>query len=478
MLYGLLLLGLLPLLFMTDLFGDDADDAGPDAGADTGADDAADPPPTEDTGNMLDLLEGAGGPGGPVAPVSEFPEGARQSDAPGDPDNTVLTPTDGQHEEPPAPGSPGDPPVDPDEVLTPTDPDEEEPDPADPVEPAMVLDPIDEPDEGLPVDGTLVEDAIQRDGDAVAGLDDFERLLDDTVDTEGTERDDLITAEDDGDPDTGEGELDLWDGTPLIETPGELNVVDGGAGDDQITTGDTAGYAFGGVGNDQITLGDGTTAAFGGAGVDILTGGGSDSYLDGGAGDDVIQGGDGDEILKGGVHVADSDESDDDVIDGGAGDDDISGGDGADTLSGGQGNDVIDHNGLAAEENGAERHAFDWHLDGDADLLDGGDGNDTLVMDRHDTATGGAGNDTFWLYADDEVAEYAAVTDFVPGEDFLRVELNPDTTNGDIILDVHPSEDGAHGEVWVNGQLVAMLEGMPDASASDVYVSVQENVFR
>ena len=483
MLYGLLLLGLLPLLFMTDLFGgDDADDGGAEAGEDTGHDYTSDTAPTEVTGNIIDLLDGTNsglsdqsdGPSEGTPPVSEHPDEARQSEDPGDPDNDVLQPTDPDDEVPPEPGDP----IDPDDVLQPSDPDEEEPGPTDPVDPEDVLDPIDEAGEGLPVDGTLVEEAIQRDSNAVAGLDDFELLLDDTVDTEGTDGDDVIVAEDDGDPDTGEGDLGLWDGTPLVETPGDLNVIDGGAGDDDITTGDEAGYAFGGEGDDQITVGDGATAAFGGDGDDVLTGGSSSSYLDGGAGDDVIQGGDGDEVLKGGVHVAGSGESDNDVIDGGAGNDDISGGDGSDTLSGGEGDDVIDHNGLASEEDGSERFAFTDHLDGDADVLDGGAGDDTILMDKHDTATGGEGNDTFWLYADEEVAEYAAVTDFVPGEDFLRVELNPNTTYGDILLEVRPSDDGEDGEVWVNGQLVAMLEGMPDASSSDVYVSVREDVFR
>ena len=480
MLYGLLLLGLLPLMFMSDLFGGD-DDAGPEADPDdnTGSEGGADSVPTEDLGDILDLVADSlnGAPdaaAGPTPPVAELPDEARQSDDPDDPDNQVLTPTNPDDEDPPEPGDP----VDPDDVLQPTNPDDEQPGPTDPVDPEDVLDPIDEAGEGLPVDGTLVEEAIQRDSDAVAGLDDFELLLDDTVDTEGTDGDDVIVAEDDGDPNTGEGELDLWDGTPLVETTGDLNVIDGGAGNDDITTGDEAGYAFGGEGDDQITVGDGATAAFGGDGDDVLTGGTSASYLDGGAGDDVIQGGDGDEVLKGGVHVAGTDESDNDVIDGGAGDDDISGGDGADTLSGGEGNDVIDHHGLASEDNGSERFAFTDHLDGDADVLDGGAGDDTIVMDKHDTATGGEGNDTFWLYADDEVAEYAAVTDFVPGEDFLRVELNPNTTYGDILLEVRPSDDGEDGEVWVNGQLVAMLEGMPGASSSDVYVSVREDVFR
>ncbi len=529
MLYGVLLLGLLPLVFMTDLFGDDDMDDLADEGQDAaGAPDGPDTTGDNATGSPLDYAVGVSGgveagvetdgQNGPevvataegaqgdtvqsdaTADQGAFPdeveaaptdaidvaldaaegdaaEGAVAADKLDGPDDLtaqVLTPTDPDDEEP---GDPGDP-VDPDDVLRPIDPEDAPPGPGEPVNPEDVLKPIDDPDEGLPVDGSLVEHAVQRDGDAVAGLDDFDRVLGDTVQIEGSDAADDIALDHDGVPGGGAGDMSLWDGTPLIQSDGDVTVVDGAGGDDVIKTGDGAAYAFGGAGHDQITVGDGAAAAFGGDGNDTLTGGASDSYLDGGAGNDVIQGGDGNEVLKGGVHRDNTGESDDDVIDGGAGDDRISGGEGADLLSGGAGDDVIDHNGRATENDGAERHEFSWHLDGDADVLDGGAGDDTLIMDLSDQATGGDGADVFWLYADETTAEYAEVTDFEPGEDFLRIELNPDTTYGEVELEVQPSPDGQDGEVYVNGQLVALLQGAPTATSANVYVSVQENVFR
>ncbi len=527
MLYGVLLLGLLPLVFMTDLFGDDDMDdlvdegqevaGGPDAigdnatgspldyavgvsgGVETGIetdgqngaeavatveDAQGDAVQSDATADQDVIPDETATDNDAVAVAPDAAEGATAygatpADALNDPASHVLTPIDPDDEEPDdeEPGDPGDP-VDPDDVLRPIDPEGAPHGPGQPVNQEDVLKPIDNPDEGLPVDGSLVEHAVQRDGDAVAGLDDFDRVLGDTVEIEGSDAADEIVLDHNGAPGGGAGDMSLWDGTPLIQSDGDVIVVDGAGGDDVIETGDGAAYAFGGAGNDQITVGDGATAAFGGDGNDTLIGGSSDSYLDGGAGNDVIQGGDGNEVLKGGVHRGDTGESDDDVIDGGAGDDRISGGEGADLLSGGAGDDVIDHNGRATENDGAERHEFSWHLDGDADVLDGGAGDDTLIMDLSDQATGGDGADVFWLYADEATAEYAEVTDFEPGEDFLRIELNPDTTYGEVELEVQPSPDGQDGEVYVNGQLVALLQGAPTATSANVYVSVQENVFR
>ncbi len=506
MMYGFLLLGLLPLIFMSDLF-DGSAEAETEEEDDIALDDNSGilSDMASSSGDFTDLFgdenRGATAPqidpapqtdpeldpgtdpdpevdpdlAPPPPPVAEMPDVAAQSDDPDDPDNEVLKPVEDDDQPPEDPN----PPVDPDDVLKPDDSDGEPP--AEPgEEPDNVLAPLDETGEDLPQDGTLVEQGVMRDGDATAGLPEFEYFVDDTQDQVGTDGADDISLEDDGLDGTGEGELSDWHGTPLVKTPGDLNVVDGGAGDDVISTGDEAAYAFGGAGDDDITVGEGAAAVFGGDGEDVITGGDGDAaYLDGGAGDDVIQGGDADEIIKGGVHVDGTGESDDDVIDGGAGNDDISGGLGADDLSGGDGDDVIDHKGVVDEDSGAERDAFDDHVDNEADTLDGGAGDDTLVFDRADTATGGEGSDVFWLYFDEVSGTgHAEVTDFETGEDFLRVQLNPDLTHGDIIMDVHPSEDGMDGVVTVNGDVVAVLAGSPDATTADVYVEVREDVFR
>jgi Ca2+-binding RTX toxin-like protein len=83
----------------------------------------------------------------------------------------------------------------------------------------------------------------------------------------------------------------------------------------------------------------------------------------------------------------------DDFIDGGAGNDIIKGGSGADEILGGAGNDSIDGDQNAAVGSlGALASRFGEPGD---DLLDGGEGNDTLsdLLGGNDTFIGGAGND-------------------------------------------------------------------------------------
>ena len=268
--------------------------------------------------------------------------------------------------------------------------------------------------------------------------------------------------------------------TPVISSGAAIDVVDGGAGNDQIGTGDNAGFAFGGEGDDTLTAGEGAAALYGGSGQDVLDAGegGNGQYLDGGIDDDQLFGGSGNDTLEGGEH-GDAISAGDDTIDGGAGDDVIRGGYGADMLIGGDGNDVIDHLGRTEQREVITQHEFAWHTDGEADTLDGGDGDDMLIFDRNDEATGGAGNDVFWLWHDGaDGGDIAEVTDFVVGEDFLRVSLNPHIgENGEPDILVEPSADGNDGMVIVNGDLVAILRGAPTATLSDVYAEVRPDVF-
>jgi Ca2+-binding RTX toxin-like protein len=260
-----------------------------------------------------------------------------------------------------------------------------------------------------------------------------------------------------------------------------VRVISGGEGDNAIELGDAPAYAFGGEGDDTITGGEGAAAIFGGAGEDVLAA--SDTtqgtWIDGGDGNDTVVGGAGTDILYGGAHGAgDEAVGDDDLISGGAGDDTIAGGYGADTLLGGEGDDVIDHLGRAEQEISVPHHEFSWHIDNQADVLDGGAGNDVLIMDRADTATGGEGNDTFWIYFDSASGSGAAeIDDFTVGEDFLRITLNPDLDHGDLALTVDPSTDGLDGIVRVNGETIAILRGTPGASTADMRVEVTDNIF-
>ncbi len=370
--------------------------------------------------------------------------------------------------------------IDPDTVLQPVG-DDEEPFVGDDVDPDQVLDPVDAPGDDAPAggDASLLQSllAAETDFDAGAGwLGDY-----------GSETDDLTLdfAEDhaeldDGEAGTGLGTLNNHEGTPVLTSDNPVRVIAGGDGANTITLGDVPAYAFGGDGDDTITAGEGAAALFGGAGDDTLTASDTAAWADGGDGDDLITGGAGDDTLWGGAHGAGDDPAqDDDTIDGGAGDDVIAGGYGADTLLGGTGDDVIDHLGRVEDEYTITSASdFAWHIDNDADTLDGGAGNDTLIMDRADSAMGGDGFDTFWVYFDGASGSGAAdVGDFTIGEDFLRISLNPELDHGDMALSVTPSDDGQDAVVSVNGEIVAMLRGAAGATEADVLVEVSENIF-
>jgi Ca2+-binding RTX toxin-like protein len=104
--------------------------------------------------------------------------------------------------------------------------------------------------------------------------------------------------------------------------------------------------------------------------TDILTGSAVADRIEGGNGDDVLNGGDGDDVLRGGKGV--------DAVYAGAGDDtivvagDLSGGGKIDTLadSVALGQPLTDLNGLDLNED----------ADGAAEVVDGGDGDDTLFV--------------------------------------------------------------------------------------------------
>ncbi|WP_417278735.1 calcium-binding protein [Celeribacter sp.] len=173
----------------------------------------------------------------------------------------------------------------------------------------------------------------------------------------------------------------------------------------------------------------------------------------------IVTGGAGDDTIATGDDAA--------IVNAGAGDDTIYGGDGTAILSGGEGNDTI----YAGNDTGSS-----YVLSGDAgaDTLYGGDGDDSLLMDAEDTASGGAGADEFWLYYDANAdVGHAEITDFAEGEDMLRVTLDPnDSFDGTLDVDVSQTADGLSSQVIVNGDIVAVLYGSPDVTLDDILVEV------
>lgn len=131
---------------------------------------------------------------------------------------------------------------------------------------------------------------------------------------------------------------------PSIDLP---VYVDGGIGNDNITTGSGNDTITGGAGkntmngaagNDRINGSGGRDLIFGGEGADRLYGNGGDDTLDGGSGVDRAWAGDGNDVLIGG--------GGNDKLFGETGDDTLMGKAGADILDGGDGNDTSDHDAL------------------------------------------------------------------------------------------------------------------------------------
>ena len=177
-------------------------------------------------------------------------------------------------------------------------------------------------------------------------------------------------------PDIGYPGLYTGDTDPF----NDRDIVDGGAGNDTILTGDDRDTITGGSGDDRIDAGFDDDSVDGGTGNDTIEGNEGRDLIYGGAGNDVISGG----FLPGGadgLNLPDAidlvDFNNSDTQFGGAGDDTIYGMDDADTLFGGTGNDRLD-GGI------------------DDDVLDGDTGNDTLIGGQgNDDMSGGDDRDVF-----------------------------------------------------------------------------------
>ena len=288
------------------------------------------------------------------------------------------------------------------------------------------------------LDGGTGDDTIDGgdDNDIITGGDGSDSIL-------GGEGDDVITA---GNPDddllVDKGYPGLFtgeEGTPEAEN--DRDFVDGGAGNDTITTGDDRDTVIGGTGDDVIDGGIDDDVIEGGDGADRIVGGEGSDEIDGGIGNDTIyagldpdsgvsdvvnieddgsnplfgadlrpdngidtvHGGEGDDVIFG---ADDADflygdegndlifgEIDNDYIEGGDGEDSLSGGQGDDTISGGDDTDIIlgGSGGDSLDGDGGN----DLVLGGDGDdIITGGDGIDILDgEDGNDTIDGGADSD-------------------------------------------------------------------------------------
>lgn len=235
--------------------------------------------------------------------------------------------------------------------------------------------------------------------------------------------------------------VDLANKTHLFTVPATVN---GGAGNDAVTTG---------LGDDTVNGGDGNDRIAGNDGTDTLNGDGDDDIVSGGLGDDTIGGGSGKDNLSG--------DNGGDTVGGGSEDDQITGGPGlspaeltklkdrwtkagskgpepgnalldlADTLSGGSGNDRI--TGHVGDDTifGDEPVSGDFRdkacADGAGtgtglDVLDGQTGNDWISGGpANDSLTGGQGDDTLCGNSgDDDLEGDEGPSSTGSGQDELR----------------------------------------------------------
>ena len=240
------------------------------------------------------------------------------------------------------------------------------------------------------LDGSNGADTLSGDdgNDTIFGGDGRDSILggDGSDSASGGNGDDVINTggSTPGRPDIGYPGLYTGDTDPF----NDRDVVDGGAGNDTISTGDDRDTITGGSGNDTIDAGFDDDSVDGGTGNDTVQGSEGRDLIYGGAGNDVISGG----FLPGPLDVLNLPDAIDlvdfnntDTLFGGAGDDTVYGMDDADTLFGGTGNDLLD--------GGID----DDVLNGDTgnDTLIGGQGNDDIFGgDDRDQIFGGNGGDT------------------------------------------------------------------------------------
>ncbi|WP_010142327.1 Hint domain-containing protein [Oceanicola sp. S124] len=202
----------------------------------------------------------------------------------------------------------------------------------------------------------------------------------------------------------------------------DLDWVDGGSGDDTISTGDDADTIFGGTGHDSIDGGIDDDLIYGGAGNDTIDGTQTDSNL-GSLGNDEIWGGSGDDSIVAGMDLFSDYSGDDpnlpysfdpsatsdpnpyderDTVYGGSGNDTILTGDDADLIHGGSGEDLI-YGGIDDDTIIGEMGA---------DVIFGGHGSDSIQGNSGDDVIDASASTSGMLYSNEPDA-----TDPLPGND-------------------------------------------------------------
>ena len=243
---------------------------------------------------------------------------------------------------------------------------------------------------------------------------------------------------------------------------------------------------------DELTGGDGNDDILGLLGSDIMSGGAGNDVMQGGGGDDVMAGNEGNDFLQGrgqndtvqgfsGTDWVDGNDGDD-FVRGGSGDDVVIGGEGSDEIYGRNDNDILiggefTSDPLTTEQLGALRDGASivdiipdsttLADDGDADTLDGGNGDDVLLFGAGDLAIGGAGDDIFTVFADAAGSETgtATVDDYTSGEDAMVVYFQTGTQAD--AAEITVEDDGDDAVISVDGEELARVTGAAGKLTAD-----------
>jgi putative metal-binding protein/hemolysin type calcium-binding protein len=270
--------------------------------------------------------------------------------------------------------------------------------------------------------------------------------------------------------------LTLNDGDDFVSMGPSVppTTMDGGSGDDNLSSDSGADTVLGGTGNDSISDDGGVDLLDGGADNDsIALGPGNDNVI-GGTGADTVRLESGDDTVRlddiandGPPGVAKNIHSDVEVVDGGGGSDNLFGNAAANTLLGGSGNDLIDggagpdvlEGGIGADE-----------LNGGPDVdrvVYSGSGAQTITLDdvRDDGVAGELDN----THSDIEDVAAGPGNDSVVGSDVANVLEGGD---GDDRLEGRGAVDGFFGgagadALFARDGLQERVECGPDADAGE-----------
>lgn len=281
------------------------------------------------------------------------------------------------------------------------------------------------------------------------------------------------------------GIYELVDDSSSSGTPeDDVNEINGDEMANQISGENGEDLLSGFGGNDILSGGEGNDGMLGGADNDILLGEDGDDRQRGEDGDDLIIGGEGDDALFGasGNDWVEGDEGDD-RVNGGLGDDILLGGTGEDVLNGGANADLMfggDVTGtplsveqLAQLRDGtalADILGVDGDTlaplvdDGEADVLNGDGGSDTLILGAGDTGTGGGQQDSFLVFANQANTDAPAIISDLGGAESIAL-----ITGDGPAPTVTVTEDGDDALILSNDVVVARVTGAAgDIAASDI----------